>query len=191
MRQSLTERMQEQLDGMLSEEEVSELLEQLDVDEDAAREYEGLQQVDELLSRSMHRRAPERLAVTIMARLSQTIQTQAKLQTLPAETQQALMLSLGLVVMAMMPSMVAASWMVLNSRKNPEVLTAIMLQTIALLKMIIDALVYLLEEIEQYIRTDSEMAHAAMALLPLVLMAMIDYMEDNYHDTMRELEIDN
>lgn len=185
MRHNLSDRMQEQLDGVLSETEAEELLNRLDQDEDAAETFANLQRVDDLLSSAVpHKRAPERLAVTIMARLAQTVQMQAQMEKLPPETQQALMLSLGLVTMAMMPGMVAASWMVLNTNASPEMLTQIMLRTIFLLKLIIDALVYLLEEIEHYVRTDSDMAYAAMALLPIVLNSMVDYIEGNYHDTL-------
>lgn len=181
-RVSLSNRMQEKLDGLLSEQEEEELLAHLDEDEEAAEVYAQLERLDWMLTTAPHVRAPQRLAATIMARLSQTLETEADLESVPEEARQAILLSMSLVSMSTMPMMLAASWLVLNQRADPELLTRVIYRVIALLAMIIDALAILLEEIEKIVHDDPEMAAAAVSLLPMVMTNILDYMEGKYQE---------
>lgn len=171
--------MQEQLDGVLEEEQVELLYEKLSTDEKLAAEFARLEKLDVMLSKAPLARAPQRLAATIMARLAQKVQEEAKLQEMPEEIQQALQLSLSMVILSMTPMMVMASWMVLNARMNPKLLTRVLERTIALLVMMIDALIFLLQETEYLAQRHPEKAAIAYSLIPVVLKGMTESMYHN------------
>lgn len=170
--------MQEKLDGELDSQAEQLLHEHLQKDERAAEEQAKLETLHHQLATAPAMRAPSRLAATIMARLAKHLEAQAQLEPMPEEVRLALMLTVSVVQMAMMPIMLAASYMVLNTQYSPELLTRVMQRTIALLIMMIDGLVLLLEEIEDMIKKDPDMAPVAMSLVPVALMGMIDYIQD-------------
>lgn len=170
--------MQEALDGQLTADTARKLVEILGNDQTAAREYDQLQRVDSLLRRAPQQRAPTRLAATIMARLAQRVQAETALSDLPPETQQIMMLCLSASMMAMMPMMEAASWLVLNARRNPELLSSVMIETIGWMTLVTDALIQLLEDAENRARTEPEIAAATLALTPYLLRSMLDYLDE-------------
>ena len=170
--------MQEAIDGQLGEDTTRRLVEILGSDQAAAREYDQLQRVDSLLKRAPQQRAPARLAATIMARLAQRVQAETALSDLPAETQQIMMLCLSASMMAMMPMMEAASWLVLNARHDPELLSSVMIETIGWMTLVTDALIQLLEDAENRARSEPEIAAATLALTPYLLRAMLDYLDE-------------
>ena len=174
--------MQEQLDGQLKPEAEEVLYEHLQEDEEAAEEHAKLETVHQTLATAPSLRAPSRLAATIMARLAKTIEAQAKMEPLPQEVELALMLTTSIVQMMMMPVMLAASYMVLNAQYSPQLLTRIMERSIALIVMMIEGLVVLLEEVERMIEKDPDMAPVAMSLIPTALMGMIDYIQEEQED---------
>lgn len=173
---------QEKLDGALDAETAEELWEFLAKDEQAAEENAQLEQVHHTLSTAPHVRAPQRLAATIMARLAKTIEQQANMQALSAEVKLALMMSMSIVQVAMMPVVLAATYMVVNYTRNPAVLSRVIQRVIALQIMMIDALVILLGEVEQMIEKDPESAPIAVSLIPVALMGMLDYIKDEAED---------
>ena len=172
------EMMQEALDGQLSEDMARKLVDLLGSDQSAAVEFQRLQQVDLLLKRAPQQRAPARLAATIMARVAQRVQAETAIADLPPETQRIMMLSLSAAMMAMMPMMEAASWLVLNARRDPELLSDVMIETIGWVSLVTDALILLLEDAENLARTDPDVAKATLALTPYMLSVMLDYLED-------------
>jgi hypothetical protein len=172
----MKQRMQEQLDGVLEKEQEAELYAYLARDEEAAQEYARLEQVATLFSRASHVRAPQRLAVTIMARLSQQLQREADMEEMPEEVKQAFLLCMSLVTLETMPMMVAASYLVLNVGHDPKLIGRVLEQTIALQVMVIDALVFLLKEVEYQLSRDPEKAAVTMSLIPIVLENILDYL---------------
>ncbi len=170
---------QEQLDGLLDEERAEELFEHLEREPDAAEEAVQLETVHSLLLNAPAARAPQHLAATIMARLAQTIEEQAQMKPLPAEVRMGLMMSASLVTLVMMPNMLAATYLVLNARRSPSQITKAVSRTIMLQVMMIDALVVLLEEIEEMIERDPRMAPVAMSLIPVALQGMLNYVQEN------------
>lgn len=177
--------MQEQVDGQLDPRTEEVLHEHLQTDEEAAEEHSKLENLHQTLATAPSMRAPTRLAATIMAKLAKTIELQAKMEPLPKEVKMALMLTTSMVQMMMMPTMLAASYMVLNAQSSPELLTRIMERSIALIVMMIESLVVLLEEVERMIEKDPEMAPVAMSLIPTALMGMIDYIQEE-QDSMSD-----
>lgn len=174
--------MQEQLDGELNAQLERELHEHLQKEPQAAEEQAKLEELHHTLATAPAMRAPSRLAATIMARLAKTMERQAQTEPMPKEVQLALMLTISIVQMAMMPVMMAASYMVLNAQYNPEILTRVLERTIALVVMMIDGLVVLLEEIEDMIEKDPDMAPVAISLIPVALMGMIEYIQEENSD---------
>ncbi len=174
----MRQRMQENLDGVLEEELAEELYAYLNADEEAAEEYSRLEQLDNLLSRAPHVRAPQRIAVTIMARLSHQLQREADVDHMPEEVRQAFLMSISLVMLETMPMMIAASYLVLNAGRDPKLIGRVLERTIALQVMVIDALVFLLKEVEYQLSRDPEKAAVTMSLIPIVLEGILDYMHD-------------
>ncbi|MGJ3239617.1 MAG: hypothetical protein ACFE0Q_12985, partial [Anaerolineae bacterium] len=100
----------------------------------------------------------------------------------------ALMLTVSLVQMILMPLMLAASYMVLNTQYSPKLLTHLMERAIALIVMMIEGLVILLEEVEEMIKKDPEMAPIAISLIPTALMGMIDYIQAEQNAIEEEID---
>ncbi len=170
--------MQEAIDGQLSEEMARKLVEVIGSDQAAALEFGRLQRVDALLKRAPQQRAPARLAATIMARVAERMQAETELSDMSPEMQRVMMLSLSAAMMAMMPMMEAASWLVLNARRNPEVLSNVMLETIGWMSMVTNALIQLLEDAENLARSEPQVAAATLALTPYMLSTILDYLGD-------------
>ena len=170
--------MQESIDGQLSDDMSRQLFDILDRDQAAAGEYDRLQRVDALFRRASHRRAPARLAATIMARLAEQVETETQLSDLSPETQKALMLSLSAAMMAMMPMMEAASWLVLHAHHDPKLLGEVAIHTISLMSFVTDALILLLEDAENLARSQPEVATATLALTPYMLASLLDYLDE-------------
>ncbi len=183
--QQRNEMMQEAIDGQLSDDLAKQLFSILDQDEEAANEFDRLQTVDSLFKRAPHRRAPARLAATIMARLAEKIETEAKLESMPSAAQQVMMMSMTASIMSMMPMMEAASWLVLNAQRDPKLLGDVMTQTISLMSIVTDALIVLLEDAEDLARTDPEVATATLALTPYMMGSVLDYIEDMLDDQLK------
>jgi anti-sigma factor RsiW len=182
MHEHISERMQLKLDGMLSAEMAEELEAYLDADAAAASEMQRLESIDQMFAGSQHVRAPERLAVTIMARLAQAVQTQAELGKLPQEARQAVMLSSSLVMLTMMPVMVASCWMVMYGVRNPAVLGVTVNRTIALLSMLIKSMAEMMAALEDFVKEHPEQAPVALRMIPMALLALMDYMETDWQE---------
>lgn len=180
------ELMQEAIDGQLSEDLSQQLFSLLERDQEAAQEYDRLQKVDSLFKRAPHRRAPARLAATIMARLAERIETETKLDSMPDAAQQVMMMSMTASIMSMMPMMEAASWLVLNAHRDPKLLGDVMVQTVGLMSIVTDALIVLLEDAENLARTDPEVATATLALTPYMMSSVLDYLEEMLDDRLSD-----
>lgn len=174
---------QEQLDGALDAEQAARLAQHLAAQPEAVQEQAQLQQVHTLLTKPPHVRVPQRLAATIMARLAQHLQEEAQMQPLSQETRLALMASLSVVTMAMMPMMVSASYMVLVAQRSPALLSQVSLRVVALMVIMVDAITILLEEIEAAVHKNPRTAPVAFYLIPIALRAMLDYLEGDYVTT--------
>lgn len=170
--------MQEALDGQLSDEMARQLLEKLNSDRGAASEFGRLRRVDAMLKRAPHQRAPARLAATIMARVAERVRAETEKSDLSPEMQRVIMLSLSAAMMAMMPMMEAASWLVLNARRDPEVLGDVMIETIGWMTLVTKALIQLLDDAESLARSQPEIAAATLALTPYLLSTILDYLDE-------------
>jgi hypothetical protein len=166
--------MQESLDEMLSPEQQEELAHTLDRNAAEYDEYSQLERVHQLLSLAPHERAPQRLAATIMARISVMVQEEQKieLETLPSE---AVAVALSLVAIVTMPLLVAASWLILNAAADPNLLDVIFQQIIAALLLVINMLKVFLEQAQALVSSNPELAMVMLALLPITLLGIAQY----------------
>ena len=89
-----------------------------------------------------------------------------------------MMLSLSAAMMAMMPMLEAASWLVLNAQRDPELLSDVMLETIGWMSLVTDALILLLEDAESLARSEPVVAAATLALTPYLLGSLLDYLDE-------------
>jgi len=185
MSEHLRQRMQESLDGALSESLQADLMAHLERDHAAAEEYDRLGRIDRLLAQAPTVRAPQRLAASIMARLQETVARQAKLEALPQDVQRAVMLSLSLILNSLRPALVAASWLVLNAQRDPAILAEVVLSSLGVMKITIDALLMVLDEVERLLQDDPQNAALGAALIPSLLLAMLDMLEAT-EETLRE-----
>lgn len=170
--------MQEAIDGQLSDDMAKQLVEMLDGDQAAAQEFGRLRRIDKLLKRAPHQRAPARLAATIMARVAEQMQAETAMSDLSPEMQRVMMLSLSAAMIAMMPMMEAASWLVLNAQRDPDVLSDVMLETIGWMSLVTNALIQLLEDAEHLARSEPQVAAATLALTPYMLSTVLDYLDE-------------
>ncbi|MBC8098979.1 MAG: hypothetical protein H7Y11_06015, partial [Armatimonadetes bacterium] len=137
--------MQEALDDILPEAARQDLFAHLDDDEASFAEFNQLRRVHNLLKTAPFERAPRRIAATIMARLAEGMeqdlessthqQTQSRAQV--EMSQELLELAVSLVTVATLPLLVAASWMVVNAYADPSLLTMVVQQMIALLRLVL------------------------------------------------------
>lgn len=168
--------MQEALDEMLSEEDLHDLRSHLDEDTEASQSYNKLERVHTLLSNAPTERAPQRLAATIMARLAESVkaQTQAQVQ-LTEVTSESIAVALSLVTVVTMPMMVAVSWLMVHAAMDPEFLTLVLQQIIALMVLMIEMLQVFLDEALSIVKDDPNAAAALLSLIPVTLLMIARY----------------
>ena len=162
--------MQNALDGDLSAEEQAELDAQLQADSESAAQFDRLKQVDDMLQRAPHQRAPRRLAATIMARLSKMVEEEKQQSPITEEMMEAV---IQLVTASTMPLLVGAGWLLLNAQSDPETLEVVLQEVTALLILVIDTVEVILDEAQQIYPEDPELAMAALSLMPIAILTIM------------------
>jgi hypothetical protein len=166
--------MQEALDDMLSSEEEQELTRLLQSDPDEADHFSRLRRVDDLLSMAPHERAPRRLAISIMARLAETVQEQQALKEETQINEATMQVAMALVTVAALPLLVGASWLLLNALSSPETLQVVLQQVTALFILIIEVMKVMIDEARTLFTTNPEAAMALLALIPVTLLTIVN-----------------
>lgn len=163
--------MEDALSGELSQEEQLELQEILEQNPDEAKNFDSQLQVDALLARPPHERAPQRLALTIMARIAETARQR---QTKLSELDEAMLnTAVQLVTVATLPMLVGASYLILNASADPELMDAVLQQIAALLMLVLDMMQVLLEEAQALYEDDPETAMSLLAFIPITLLQLV------------------
>jgi len=165
--------MQDKLDGELSSQEESEFARMLNTDHESATQFQRLQQVETLLRSAPLERAPERLAVTIMARLAEATKAQPRRQRYPEISEELLQTALQLVTVAALPMLVGAGWMLLNAQSNPEMIETVLYHVAVLLAIVLDVMEVMVERTREVFPTDPELAMALLALMPAALLTLV------------------
>lgn len=162
--------MQDALDGDLSPEEQAALESQLQSDSQSAAQFDRLKQVDDMLQTAPHQRAPRRLAATIMARLSKMVEEEKQQSPITAEMMEAV---IQLVTASTMPLLVSAGWLLLNAQSDPETLEVVLQEVAALLILVLETVEVILDEAQQIYPEDPELAMAALALMPIAILTLM------------------
>ena len=165
--------MQEALDGELSEEGQQEHSLLLETDLDYAERFDPMERVDMLLQAAPHERAPERLALTIMARLATAVRPHPRLRAHPELSEEMVQTAVQLVTIAALPMLVGAGWMMLNAQNDPEALEAVLYHVAILLTVVMDVMEIVIEKAQEIFPSDPDVAMALLAMLPSLLLAVI------------------
>ena len=166
--------MQDALDDALSTQEQHELSNTLEADQVAAEAFDQQQRVDDFLNRPPMVRAPQRLAMTIMARIGTLAQEQQRRSRQVDELSEASMqLAIQLVTVATMPLLVGASWMLINAQADEEFMDEVITQVAGLLILTLDTMRVIIEEAEAIADDDPQTAMAMISLLPLTMLELV------------------
>ncbi|MDX2138643.1 MAG: hypothetical protein SF123_11160 [Chloroflexota bacterium] len=158
--------MQEALDDELTLEARQALFQKLDAEPQDADIFNRLRQVDKLLRNAPMERAPEKLALKIMARLAEGLQAQAVSQT----AGMALALALALMALLMLPLLAAIGSLILGALSNAAILSDL-LQTLSnLLVTLMNGLERLVQAAQQWLQDYPQTPLAVLALIPLAIV---------------------
>jgi hypothetical protein len=171
--------MQDALDDMLSSEEEQELAKLLQGDPGEADHFSRLKRVDDLLNTAPHERAPRRLAISIMARLAETVKEQHALREETQINEATMQVAMALVTVAALPLLVGASWLLLNALSSPETLQVVLQQVTALFILIIEVMKVMIDEARALFTTNPEAAMALLALIPVTLLTIVNQVLGN------------
>ncbi len=158
--------MQEALDDQLSPEALQELYTRLDDDPVEANEFSRLRTVDKLLRTAPHERAPERLAVRIMARLAQELQN-PKLDRLSSL---AFAIGLAIVALTLVPLIIGFGYLLVTALGSAAFFNSIV-QAISMLAAAGAAfLAALVESAQVLFRSSPILPVGLLALIPVGLL---------------------
>lgn len=162
--------MQEALDEQLSAEALQELYDQLDESPGEQDTFGRLKRTDRLLRTAPMERAPQTLALRIMARLAEGLQPHLLKRT----SGLALALGLALVTALLLPLLAVVSWLILNALGSVAIMNTVIQQIIDVLAAIMSALSSLVNGARQLLETYPE-APFALALIPIALFSLLRF----------------
>ncbi len=174
--------MQEALDEALDAESNQELSTLLETNPDEAQAFDRLKQVDELLANAgmRHTRAPERLAVTIMARLAEAVKSEEEIEEFPEITEAMIQTAMQMVMAATMPLLIGAGWILLNAQSRPHVLEGVLYRVTTMFILVIDVMKVIIEEAEKAYDDDPQLAVAILSLIPAAMLILMgELLEDD------------
>lgn len=171
--------MQEALDERLTPEAQTEFLKQLDEAPEAAAEYERLRRVDQLLQTAPMERAPQRLALSIMARLAETLKSKEQLSR---TSSLALALGLALVVLVALPLLVASAWLFLSAVGSTAALSGLIQSIVSLLTILMGMLEVMIQQAQTIVGDYPEAPALLIALVPVAMFWLLRYMMKQQND---------
>lgn len=180
--------MQDALDNVLSHEEREELFSLLDTDAESSQEYDQLQRVDQLMRTTPSVRAPKRLAVSIMARVAESMQAQARnmAQETSPEAQklreELVKLAVELTSLITTPLLLSMSYAILNHSASPAMFNQILSQIVSSMMVIVEILDVLIARADELSTEDPEAASAVLAMIPVTVLAIARYFLDDLDD---------
>jgi anti-sigma factor RsiW len=167
--------MQEALDENLSSEARTEFYSHLSQDARDAAAFDRLKQVDHMLRSAPHERAPHRLAMSIMARLAETMSP----QQLSRISGLALALGLSLVAGMMIPLLVAAGWLLLGAFGSAGALTTAIRTIVSILAVGIALLEAVIRQIQDFLSSHPELPVLMISLIPVSLFWLLRFVPRN------------
>jgi hypothetical protein len=163
--------MQEALDNSLSAESLQEFHTRLDQDAIESAEFQRLRQVDRLLRTAPFERAPQTLALKIIARLAEGLDP----QQLTRSSGLALALGLALVTLALLPLMASIGWLILNTVGNAAALSALIAQIAGLLAALINMLQAAVKGAQAVLETYPELPVVMLTTIPIAVFWLLRF----------------
>ncbi len=167
--------MQEALDKNLPADALNDLYAQVDQSPADAAEFSRLKQVDRMLKAAPLERAPQGLALRIMARLMEGLQP----EQLRRSSGLALALGLTLVTLVLTPLLAALGWLILNSLSSATALGSLIGQVVNLLALLMNSLDGLVSSAQELLRTYPEAPILMITLTPLALFWLVRFVWRN------------
>ena len=161
--------MQEALDDALTPEMLHMLRQRLAAEPEEAEQFQQLKQVDRLLRMAPFERAPETLAIKIMARLAEGLQPYMSART----SGLALALGLALVTLVLMPLLAGLGWLILNTLGSPAALGALIGQLAGLLAALVNGLNSLAASAEVLLAAFPELPLALLLTIPIAIFWLL------------------
>lgn len=153
--------MQEALDDELTQADREQLYDELDQDPGSTAEYQRLRQVDNLLRDAPFERAPQTLAMSIMARLAEGL----KQQNLSHISGLALAVGLSLTTLVLLPLLISLSALFLNAIGSAAALAGLLRSLIGVASVVMLGL----ESVVQNAQTLIASQPGGLALLTLLV----------------------
>ena len=163
--------MQEALDGELESDALHELYTRIDDDPQEASDFQRLKQVDRLLRGAPMERAPQGLALRIMAKLAEGLQPEHLMRS----SGLALALGLALVTLVLTPLLAGLGWLIVNAVGNAGALTALINQIAGLLSLIMNSLDALVQGARDVLNTYPEAPVVMVAIIPIALFWLVRF----------------
>lgn len=157
--------MQEAIDEQVTPERLRQLQQSMDTDPDQAAEYNRLRQVDRYLKTAPMEQAPEGLALRVLARLAEGLQS----QTMMRPTSLALAIGLAAVALALMPMIGILGSLLISALGNAAVLSALISQVVSLLATIANTMSSVVESAQMLLQTYPEAPVVIVTLVPAAL----------------------
>jgi hypothetical protein len=157
--------MQEALDKNLSAEALNDLYTQIDQSPTETAEFHRLKQVDRMLRAAPYERAPQGLALRIMARLAEGLQP----EQFRRSSGLALALGLALVTLVLTPLLAALGLLILNVITSATALGSLISQIINLLAVVMNSLDSLVYGAQQMLKAYPEAPVLMITLIPIAL----------------------
>ncbi|MBL8163049.1 MAG: hypothetical protein JNJ61_13775 [Anaerolineae bacterium] len=162
--------MQEALDAQLTAEALLQLSREIEHDPDVKAQFNRLQQVDNMLKTAPHERAPQRLALNIMAQITKMAEQMSGELASDAdmETRLALALSLALLLVTTLPLLVAAVSLYMSTNGDLDALNTVLAQIVMLLNAVLSMLETFLHEAISIVEQHPELPAVLVAIIPIM-----------------------
>ena len=170
--------MQEALDKNLPAEVLNDLYAQMDQSPADAAEFQRLKQVDRMLKAAPLERAPQALALKIMARLAEGLQP----EQLRRSSGLALALGLALVTLILTPLLAILGWMIISLISSAAALGALIGQVVNLLAVLMNSLDVLVRGAQDMLKAYPE-APVLIGLIPIALFWLVRFNAQHREET--------
>ncbi len=167
--------MQEALDQSLAPDLLEKLRQQLDGDAEGSQHFNRLKKVDDMLRSAPHERAPARLALSIMAKLAQTMNP----RQLSDSSSAAVALGLAMVVMVALPVLTVAISLFLSAMGSAAALNAILQQIANLLALVVGMLNALVEGAQSVLQNYPQAPLLIISVTPIILYWLLKAVGDD------------
>ncbi len=161
--------MQEALDKRLSPEAYEQLRQQLDTDAESSAQFDSLKKLDAMLRSAPFERAPQRLALNIMAKIAEV----ARQRPISSISGLALALGLALVTLVTLPILVAGVTLFLGAVGSAAALSAIIHQIVNLLALVVAMLEAVVQGAQSVLANYPQAPTLMLAVVPIILFWLI------------------